>query len=76
MRPVAAVFVFAFLAAAPLGAQHQEGPVRFVRYEHGGHTSYGVLQGERIMEIDGDLFVAEESYLVLEARPGALRILA
>ncbi|MEJ2205583.1 MAG: fumarylacetoacetate hydrolase family protein [Gemmatimonadota bacterium] len=58
MRPVAFVFVFAFLAAAPLRAQHDEGPVRFVRYEQGGHTSYGVLQGERIMEIDGDLFGA------------------
>jgi 2-keto-4-pentenoate hydratase/2-oxohepta-3-ene-1,7-dioic acid hydratase in catechol pathway len=55
MRPVFAL-VIAILAAAPLGAQHADGPVRFVRYERGGHVSYGVLEGERIMEIDGDLF--------------------
>jgi 2-keto-4-pentenoate hydratase/2-oxohepta-3-ene-1,7-dioic acid hydratase in catechol pathway len=57
MRPVIAS-VLVVLAAAPLGAQHAEGPVRFVRFERDGHASYGVLEGERIMEIDGDLFGA------------------
>jgi len=42
--------------SVPLAAQQHEGPVLFVRYQHQGRTSYGALQGERIQEIDGDLF--------------------
>jgi diacylglycerol kinase (ATP) len=34
------------------------------------------FEGPPRFEIDGDLFVAEDSRLILEARPGALRILA
>ena len=50
--------LIAALASVPLAAQQQthDGPVNFVRYSHEGQTSYGMLQGDRIMQIDGDLF--------------------
>ena len=46
------------LASVSLAAQQHapEGPVNFVRFQHDGDTSYGVLRGDRIMQIDGDLF--------------------
>jgi len=53
--PVLAVLVLA-TATPPAVAQAHEGPMRFVRYAHQGRVSYGALQGERIQEIDGDLF--------------------
>jgi 2-keto-4-pentenoate hydratase/2-oxohepta-3-ene-1,7-dioic acid hydratase in catechol pathway len=40
----------------PASAQQHDGPVLFVRYQHQGRIVYGALQGERIQEIDGDLF--------------------
>jgi len=50
-------------AAAPaLRAQDspatQRNVVNYVRYEHAGHASYGVLEGDSIREIEGDLFGA------------------
>lgn len=42
------------LAPGPITAQEHIG--HFVRYEHQGRTSYGLIEGERIREIDGDLF--------------------
>jgi 2-keto-4-pentenoate hydratase/2-oxohepta-3-ene-1,7-dioic acid hydratase in catechol pathway len=42
-------------AVAPLAAQ-VDGVIRYVRYQTEGRTGWGVLQGERIREIDGDLF--------------------
>lgn len=42
--------------ATPVAAQQHEGPVLFVRFRHEGRVSYGALQGDRIQEIDGDLF--------------------
>lgn len=60
MRRLASALVVLVLtsapAAAPVQAQAHDGPVLFVRYEHQGRVSYGALQGERIQEIDGDLF--------------------
>jgi 2-keto-4-pentenoate hydratase/2-oxohepta-3-ene-1,7-dioic acid hydratase in catechol pathway len=56
MHRAVVTLVLALALSPPLLAQHAEGPVRFVRYERNGQASYGVLQGERIMEIDGDLF--------------------
>ena len=29
---------------------------RYVRYTHGGRTSYGILEGETVRELEGDLF--------------------
>jgi len=54
MRRFALTAAF-LLAAAPLAAQ-SDGVTRYVRYHVEGRTSWGVLQGERIQEIDGDLF--------------------
>jgi 2-keto-4-pentenoate hydratase/2-oxohepta-3-ene-1,7-dioic acid hydratase in catechol pathway len=34
----------------------RDGVVRYVRYEHRGKTSYGILDGETIREMRGDLF--------------------
>jgi 2-keto-4-pentenoate hydratase/2-oxohepta-3-ene-1,7-dioic acid hydratase in catechol pathway len=63
-RPLAAVAAL-LAAAAPLTAQAQahQGPMagqvhHLVRYAQNGQTSYGMLQGERIQEIDGDIFGA------------------
>lgn len=56
MRRALAVVVATLLATAPLLAQSHDGPVHFVRYLKDGQTSYGALQGDRIQEIDGDIF--------------------
>ncbi|HEX4935663.1 MAG TPA: fumarylacetoacetate hydrolase family protein [Gemmatimonadaceae bacterium] len=40
---------------APAGAQT---PVQYVRYAAGGTTAYGILEGETIRELRGDLFGA------------------
>ncbi len=56
MRTLVALAVVS-LIGAPLAAQeHPEGPVHFVRYELAGAVSYGMLDGERIMRIEGDVF--------------------
>ena len=39
----------------PLSAQEHD-PMHIVRYSLNGRVSYGILQGERIQEIDGDVF--------------------
>jgi len=36
----------------------QDGVTRYVRYAHQGRESYGVLEGETIRELEGDLFSA------------------
>lgn len=41
-------------AAPPVAAQ--DGPQSFVRYEHEGSVSYGILEGETIAAIEGGLF--------------------
>jgi 2-keto-4-pentenoate hydratase/2-oxohepta-3-ene-1,7-dioic acid hydratase in catechol pathway len=53
-----ALALTAALVSVPLTAQQHASvdPINFVRYEHRGQTSYGVLHGDRIMAIDGDLF--------------------
>jgi len=56
MRRTLAAAVITLLAAAPLLAQSHDGPVQFVRYLKDGQTSYGALQGDRIQEIEGDIF--------------------
>lgn len=33
-------------------------PTRYVRFEQGGRTAYGVLEGDRVRELDGELFSA------------------
>ncbi len=45
---------------APLAAQEHD-PIHIVRYSLNGRVSYGILQGERIQEIDGDVFGEHEA---------------
>ncbi|MDP2957525.1 MAG: fumarylacetoacetate hydrolase family protein [Longimicrobiales bacterium] len=60
MRRLAVALAATLLAttplSAPLAAQQHEGPALFVRFQHQGRVSYGALQGDRIQEIDGDIF--------------------
>jgi 2-keto-4-pentenoate hydratase/2-oxohepta-3-ene-1,7-dioic acid hydratase in catechol pathway len=56
-----AVALLAVASAAPVAAQNSDGVVRYVRYRHDGDVSYGILQGDRIREIDGDLFGAHRT---------------
>ncbi len=57
MRSLALALIAALVSIPVAAQQHApDAPVNFVRYEHEGRTSFGVLQGDRIMEIDGDLF--------------------
>jgi 2-keto-4-pentenoate hydratase/2-oxohepta-3-ene-1,7-dioic acid hydratase in catechol pathway len=53
---LAAALTAAALPVPPASAQQHEGPVLFVRFQHQGRVAYGALQGERIQEIDGDIF--------------------
>ncbi len=53
---LAAALFAALLPSPPASAQQHEGPVLFVRYQHQGRVAYGTLLGERIQEIEGDLF--------------------
>jgi 2-keto-4-pentenoate hydratase/2-oxohepta-3-ene-1,7-dioic acid hydratase in catechol pathway len=52
----AAALTLAAASTPPAAAQQHEGPVLFVRYQHQGRTAYGTLHGERIQEIEGDIF--------------------
>ena len=36
----------------------QEAPTKYVRYSYGGVVSYGVLDGENVRELDGELFAS------------------
>ena len=38
------------------GARAQDGITKYVRYSHQGKTAYGILEGETIKVLDGDLF--------------------
>lgn len=49
------VAAIASFASVPAYAQP---PVKYVRYERGGATSYGILEGETIRELRGDLFAS------------------
>jgi 2-keto-4-pentenoate hydratase/2-oxohepta-3-ene-1,7-dioic acid hydratase in catechol pathway len=54
-----AVFLVALLGigwSIPAAAQAQAPVKRYVRYSHGNITAYGVLDGETIRELKGDLF--------------------
>ena len=48
------VFVLATLLAAP--ADSQTAVTKYVRYAHGETTSYGILAGDQVRELSGDLF--------------------
>lgn len=47
---------FLLLATPPSTVAAQDDVVRYVRFEADGEASYGILDGETIRELDGDLF--------------------
>ena len=49
---IAAVAVLVGMTSASLYAQ----PTHYVRYTTGVTTSYGILEGQTVRELDGDLF--------------------
>ena len=48
--------LFGTIAAAALAAQGKTTVTKYVRYRHNSTTAYGVLDGETVREIHGDLF--------------------
>lgn len=54
MRRAALVLVLALIVAAPSPVAAQI--THYVRFAVDGRTSYGILRGDRIQEVDGDLF--------------------
>lgn len=56
-RPLAAITVALFAVLLIASACMAQGDVtQYVRYSHDGSTSYGILEGETIHVLDGDLF--------------------
>ena len=49
--PVAALLVLALSASASA-----QGVTKYVRYEHSGVTSYGILEGDTIHQLRGNIF--------------------
>jgi 2-keto-4-pentenoate hydratase/2-oxohepta-3-ene-1,7-dioic acid hydratase in catechol pathway len=56
MRRVTAVLVLMLLALAGVDGGAQGTVTKYVRYSAGGVTSYGILEGDSIRELKGDLF--------------------
>ena len=56
MRRVTAVLVLMLLALAGVDGGAQGAVTKYVRYSAGGVTSYGILEGDSIRELKGDLF--------------------
>ena len=51
-----AVAMFAGASAPLVGEHEQRSVTAYVRYSHNGATSYGILEGDTIRELKGDLF--------------------
>ncbi len=57
MRKSAVTFLVGGLFLASTGSLLAQGGItKYVRYSHEGHTSYGILDGDTIRQLDGDLF--------------------
>ena len=53
MRPFLIVALISTLVPASVMSQQ---PVKYVRYSQAGHVAYGILDGDRVRELRGDLF--------------------
>jgi 2-keto-4-pentenoate hydratase/2-oxohepta-3-ene-1,7-dioic acid hydratase in catechol pathway len=53
---IAVVLCAAWAPSASTGAGAEQAVVKYVRYAAGGTTSYGILDGDSIRELRGDLF--------------------
>lgn len=54
--PKTAALTLLLLATTAASVRAQDGPTHYVRFAHGDDVSYGILEGERVLELDGDLF--------------------
>ena len=54
LKTLAAAACFVVLLSGPVAAQ----TTKYVRFESAGRTSYGVLEGDTIRELSGDLFAS------------------
>ena len=48
--------LFGTIAAAVLAAKGKNTVTKYVRYSHNSTTAYGILDGETVREIHGELF--------------------
>jgi 2-keto-4-pentenoate hydratase/2-oxohepta-3-ene-1,7-dioic acid hydratase in catechol pathway len=55
LKAIAATAI-ALLLGLPAPGRGQQAITKYVRYSHDGATSYGILEGETIRELRGDLF--------------------
>ncbi len=55
-KPIAKLYTVLMFLTWTAAASAQRGVTKYVRYSHGGTTSYGILDGETIRVLDGDLF--------------------
>jgi 2-keto-4-pentenoate hydratase/2-oxohepta-3-ene-1,7-dioic acid hydratase in catechol pathway len=69
--PVLAMLILCVPAALPA----QDGITRYVRFQQGDRVAFGILEGETIREISGDLF-GEHRPTGATARLGDVRLLA
>jgi len=58
VRPSRKWFLTPFFLLATAAWAAAAEPVRYLRFEQGGRTAYGVLDGDRVRELDGDLFAS------------------
>jgi 2-keto-4-pentenoate hydratase/2-oxohepta-3-ene-1,7-dioic acid hydratase in catechol pathway len=65
----------ALLLCMPVASVAQDEIVRYVRYEQGGRVAFGMLEGETIRELSGDLF-GEHRPTGATARLNEVRLLA
>lgn len=59
MRKRVAAFAAGMLLVVGTAALAQE-VTKYVRYEHGGVTSYGILEGETVHQLEGNIFESAE----------------
>lgn len=74
-QPMLWALTAAFLLSLPELATAQEGPELFVRFEQGDRVSYGLLQGDLVRPIRGDLF-GEHELLAETILLSSVRLLA
>ena len=56
MRRLSLVLAVTMVVAVAAASAHAQGVTKYVRYEHNGTTSYGVLEGDTIHQISGNVF--------------------
>ena len=52
----APLYSFCFFSAAARGAGADESVTRYVRFQSGSTIAYGIVEGDRVRQLDGNLF--------------------